>query len=867
MREEVGLRSGRRRGASAAALAAWLAAAAPLSVQAQAQVPAAHPSQAAGPSARPAAEADADSAQPEVVVRARRTRPQPGAVIGDIKPEEQLGPADIQSYGVSTVTELLDELAPETRSDRGRGGEGPVVLLNGRRISGLGEIRNIPTEAIQRVDILPEEVSLKYGYTANQRVVNIVLRRRFRAITGEAGAGGPTEGGQASGQVEADLLHILRDDRLNLDLKASAAGALTEADRGLLSPAGDGTDEARFRTLLPATRSVTANAVLSRTLPWGVSGTANATVGATSSRSRQGLATLSLDAPAADPFDTTGADATVIRALPAFGPLRQDVDGWTAHLGSTLNRDLGPWRLSLTDAYDHADSTTRSDQGVDPAPLQALLDAGDAGFDPFAAPAAGLLARLPEDRARSRSDGADVQFLGNGPLLDAPAGQLTASVKLGDTESLLDTRSELAGLDRTVDLDRNDLNAQLSLDLPVASRDDHVLAFLGDLSLNVNGAVDELSDFGVLRTLGYGLDWTPLTGVAFVVSRTFDQAAPTQSQLGAPVTTTPGVRVLDFATGATVDVTRTDGGTSGLVADHRDVFKVGLTWKPLTSQQLSLTANFVKSRIDDPIATFPAATAEIEAAFPDRFTRDASGTLVAVDDRPVNFARTDREEIRWGFDWSRPIGPQPRRRFGGAGGGRGDRPRGEGGGRGGGSGRGGGGRGGGFGGGGFAGAPGGRLQLAIYHTLLFKDRMLVREGGPVFDLLNGSAAGSTGGQPRQEVAAQAGYTYAGFGARLSADWKSATTVRGGPDSPTGDLSFSDLATANFRLFANLGQMPRVVRARPWLRGVRVTLAAVNLFDSRVQVRDAAGNVPLGYQSAYLDPAGRTLRLSLRKLFF
>ena len=41
----------------------------------------------------------------------------------------------------------------------------------------------------------------------------------------------------------------------------------------------------------------------------------------------------------------------------------------------------------------------------------------------------------------------------------------------------------------------------------------------------------------------------------------------------------------------------------------------------------------------------------------------------------------------------------------------------------------------------------------------------------------------------------------------------------------------------------------------------------NLFDSRIQVRDAAGNTPLIYQSAYLDPAGRTIKLSFRKLFF
>ena len=129
---------------------------------------------------------------------------QRGAALGGLAPELQLGPLDIQSYGVSTVTELLDELAIQTNSSRGRGGESPVVLLNGKRISGLGEVRDIPTEAILRVDILPEETALSYGFTADQKVVNFVLRPRFRALTGEGTVGTPTAGGQVNGKVEAD---------------------------------------------------------------------------------------------------------------------------------------------------------------------------------------------------------------------------------------------------------------------------------------------------------------------------------------------------------------------------------------------------------------------------------------------------------------------------------------------------------------------------------------------------------------------------------------------------------------------------------------------------------------------------------------
>jgi len=58
-----------------------------------------------------------------------------------------------------------------------------------------------------------------------------------------------------------------------------------------------------------------------------------------------------------------------------------------------------------------------------------------------------------------------------------------------------------------------------------------------------------------------------------------------------------------------------------------------------------------------------------------------------------------------------------------------------------------------------------------------------------------------------------------------------------------------------------------VHAYPWLRGARVTLSVTNLFDQRIDVRDGTGATPLSYQSAYLDPAGRTITLSLRKLFY
>jgi iron complex outermembrane receptor protein len=745
---------------------------------------------------------------------------QVGAVVGDIVPEIQYSPADIQSFGVATVTELLAELAPETRSDRGRGGESPVVLLNGRRISSFNEVMNLPTEAILRVDILPEEVALKYGYTANQRVVNIVTRRRFHATTAELAGGGATEGGDANGQAELDLLHLRRDDRLNLDLKYKAASDITDADRDIVEPSGD--PNPADHTLSPATQNLALNAVLAGPAFDGIMATYNATLGATASEALRG-------APEGDP-------AT---------PLHQYVNGWTAHLGSTFNKDVRDWRLSLTDAFDHADTQTDTDTGVDPL--------------------RGLPASPSQSVARAVSDSANLQFLANGPLLRLPAGNLYASAKAGDTQSWQGSTSTRFGQFRSAYLTRNDANAQLNLDLPLTSRRNRVLPFLGDLSINANGAVDQLSDFGLLTTLGYGVNWTPIPGYNLIVSDTRDHAAPSTAQLGGPIVYTPGVPVFDYATGRSVEVTQVSGGVPGLTADSRNVLKIGLTLKPVSSQDLTITANYIKSDIDNPIATFPAASAALEAAFPGRFIRDAEGDLIEEDIRPVNFARSERSEIRWGINYSRPIGKQPPPRpfrrglFGGAG-----RP--------GAGGRGSGGEDGPGGGPsrfrGFTGpAAAGRLQFAVYHTLYLTDRVLVRPGGPMLDFLNGSAASNAGGQYRNEIEAQLGMTLAGFGARLSADWREGATVTGGPGSPTGDLSFSGVTTINLRLFDTLGQQPWVVKRYPWLRGARVSLNITNLLDQRVRVRDAAGATPLAYQPGFLDPAGRTISLSVRKMFF
>jgi iron complex outermembrane receptor protein len=654
----------------------------------------------------------------EIVVTGARER---GAVIGDIPPDIQLDRRGIRAYGASSMAELIDALAPQTRSGRGRGGEQPVTLLNGRRISSFSEIRDIPPEAIDRIDILPEEVALKYGYRADQRVVNIVLRRRFRAVTGELEGGLATDGGRASYGTEATMLRIDQAGRYSLHAEYQHADVLLESERGIVQPDPLAPiDAGRFRSLLAETDRLTLNGNVNRTVFGNVSATLNARFDANSSLSFLGR---------------RGASGDI--------PLTRDSDTLAGHLGLALNGDIAPWRWSATANYDRSGTET--------------LTGTNAG----------------SDRAQTLSDTATAQLVANGPLFDLPAGSVSTSLRAGFDALGLHSETVRAGVGQARDLTRQRGSVLANLDVPIASRRRGVLSAIGDLSLNLNAELEHFSDFGMLRTLGGGVTWSPVKQLDLIASMTDEDGAPSMQQLGDPVLVTPNVRVFDFVRNETVEISRIDGGNPNLVADNRRVFKLGATLKPFDKPDLSISANYTSSRILNPIASFPTATPEIEAAFPDRFTRDASGRLARIDNRPVNFARSDREELRWGVNLTLPVGPQPApgafRRGGGPGGpggpggarrpGEGGGPRGPGAGGGGGGGRGG------FGG--FGG--GGRLLLSLYHNWRITDTILIRDGLPRLDLLNGSAVGSRGGQPRHELEFQAALFRNGLGALLTAE--------------------------------------------------------------------------------------------------
>jgi len=261
----------------------------------------------------------------------------------------------------------------------------------------------------------------------------------------------------------------------------------------------------------------------------------------------------------------------------------------------------------------------------------------------------------PANTARSVTRGASLDALLNGSPFGLPAGEARLSVKLQGALGRFDASTFRFGSRQDARFSRDVVGGQVNLDLPLTRREAGPGAAFGALDLNLNIGAQRLSDFGGLDTLGVGLRWSPAARWSFSVSQSTEQAAPDAQQLQGPSTVTPNVAVLDPLTGETVLVTRTGGGTPGLKGSRKQVLEIGANWTALETPRLQLSANLVRTRVEDPLAAFPVASAPLAAAFPDRFVRDARGTLVLLDARPVNFARAATDALRWGANLSIPL--------------------------------------------------------------------------------------------------------------------------------------------------------------------------------------------------------------------
>lgn len=619
------------------ALAAALSFAAPIVASAQ-------DAPAPAPAPEPEPVVTDEISDDEILVIAETLR---GTVDTDVPPVLELDEADIAAYGSGSISDLIEALGSQVSG----GGGPPVMLVNGMRISSFRELMSYPPEAIDKVEVFPEEVAQRYGYSPDQRVVNFVLKRNYSSREIEGTYGQPWAGGYSTQELEATYLQLIGESRLNFNVDWNNSSLLTEAERDVIQSAepvvpGD-PDPAAYRSLVADSASIEATANFSTRIATGTSLSLNATVERSDNLSYQGLDTVLL----------SNGGTSVLRTLGEDDPLTVDRRSTTYSFGSTLNTGLGDWQITGTVDASRAETRSRIDRRADTSELAAAAAAGTLALD----------AELPDladagfDQADTRSDTATSKVTAMSTPILLPGGEISVTVDGGyDYTNIQSKDTRNPGV--TTKLNRGNLNAGANVGVPITSRREDFGADVGDLTLNLSGGVDRLSDFGTLTDWSAGVNWSPLSfeRLSLSATHTVRDAAPSLGQLGNPEIATVNVPVFDLSRGETVLATVISGGNPDLPAQSQRDWRFQLNWQlpEITPaiQQGRLMVEYFKGHSEDMASNFPTLTPTIEAAFPGRVTRDADGRLLTIDQRPVTFARQDQERIQVGLNFTGPFG-------------------------------------------------------------------------------------------------------------------------------------------------------------------------------------------------------------------
>jgi hypothetical protein len=808
---------------------------------------------------------------------APENQPQEIVVVGnplfpDIQPERNLDPTAIESYGVSTVDELLAELQAELGDD-----EEPLILVNGQRINDLSEIGAFPIEVLRNLQVLPRGSAVRAGGTSGQRVVSLTLNRNVRTATATVAPKVATDGDWHSVRAEGLLTRIRGSTRANIALRGRAESSLLESDRGILQPvpfrpfaltgnvlgfpnlAGEidpllsalagqtvtvapvptganpaladfvanantaaVTDLGQFRTLRPNSDNYDLNATFAtRLTPW-LTSTATLRFAHNISRSLRGLPGAIFLLPASNPASPFSRDVGI--AFYGADPLHFRTIRDTGEGNLTLNGQFGQWTANLNARHSRSDDDSRSERQAQ----FGTIGLGNS-INPFATDLTPLIA-LGIDRTSARATNSLLDLTMTGPALQLPAGPLQATVQGRLGWNSLRSRSTFAGPFGNGTFHRDEQSIRGAVDIPFTSRAAGVLPQLGDIRATAEAALVHFSDAGDLHNYGIGLTWEPVRAVRLRGSVEQNEAPPSIQVLGNPIIVTPDVRIFDPLTGNTVDVSEITGGIPGLRPQKTTISRLSALFRLLPSYNLQANAEYTDTNSRNFVSSLPEASAAIMLAFPDRFVRDANGRLVSVDLRPVNFDSDHEKRFRWGLSMNRKIagGAAPGPAATGA-------PR----------------------------SPTTYLQLSANHTVVFSDKIVIRSGLEPVDLLSGGAIGIGGGRLRHQVDGTAAITSGGIGARIGATWRGPSTLDARIGNVTDTLHFSPVFVLNLRAFAD---MRRFMPNSDWAKGLRLSLDVVNVTNDRQRVRDSFGNTPLQYQPGYRDPLGRTIEFEIRKVF-
>jgi iron complex outermembrane recepter protein len=804
----------------------------------------------------------------EIVVVGRR-----GSAVTDVAPVAEYDADAVAATGATTVPELMQAIRGTTQ---GADGSEPILLLNAQRVSGFAEIGSLPPEAIEKVEVLPEQAALKFGFPPTRRVVNFITKARFRQFEAKASAGTTTRWGSATEKANLGMTRLHEGARLTLGLEYRRTDPLLQSDRdiapdpgisfdaignvtgingGEIDPAlsaaagrpvtiapvpaamadretlagfASGANHPRlfdlgpYRMLVPANDAIKAEAVIAHRIGEGLAGSINLSAEQSRNRNVIGIAGLKLIIPETSPHSPFTRPVILNRYLTEAGVLHDRQTVTDLHAGVTLRGAISGWRWDFTGELDQKQTDGNGERGIDPAAANAAIGTG---ANPFAPLDATLLTARLIDRTRLRSRTAAAKTVITNTPIQLPAGRvaITATAEAARSTAASSSRGSNPF---DLRLGRTRIEAGLAIDMPLASRRENILPLVGDLSVNASLNVREVSGFGALRDATVGMAWSPIEGVQLLATLRHSEAAPDMVQQSTPVTRVPNVPVFDYGNGRTELVTLILGGNPDLAPERRLVGSLTLTVKPFATRELRFSASYEATTIRDQTGTVYAITPQTEAVLPDLFIRDSAGRLASVAYRPINFGIERQRTLNLTVNASGKLGKTP------------------------------------------PASPGAKSKApamtnyyaGIGPSIKLSDRLQLRPGTPELDLLKGDTIRGWG-MPRTYGYAYGGINHGGMGLTFNAWYQAPNRIRSA--DPAADLRFSSIFKLNTGAYIGLGSLlPR----EKWARRLRIGLDVSNLTDARQQVRDRNGIVPNRLQPDYLDPIGRTATITLRKLF-
>ncbi|WP_156483029.1 TonB-dependent receptor [Sphingopyxis granuli] len=792
--------------------------------------------------------------------------------------ESEFDEEEIASHGADSIQDLLTRLSPFIDPS----GEEPVILINGKPAGFDRSILSYPAEALQRLAVLKPEAAAQYGEPAGKRVVNLVLKKHFSMWNADAGVDFATAGGQYGGKLSANRTAIDGDIRWNARARIAADSAFRKSARALpprdgvfdsvgfvsapdggeidpalsliagepvtaaaippesLAGAGAGAgvpgladfaatanalhpaDPNAYETLQSSRR--TASLAIGVTRPLGAfTASLNLNASRSSSDGQRGLPMVSVLIPAGSPWSPFADDVLLTRPFAGERALRNASDSTALGASLTLNGSIGSWQTNFGINYARGWASNLLETCIDRARIQQAI-AADAAFDPYGPWDESLLLAT---RGRTRSENLSARLNVRKTIIDLPAGpmvwNLTANASRNRSHSWQEGGGEGDGggdagaVERRTT--RHQTSGQMTLSLPIARRGEAGPAWLGDLSLDLSASTQAMTGSRTQKRYGANVSWSPWSIVQLRGSIDRAEAAPSFDQLDAPIVTTV-TRVFDYARQEVAEPLWITGGNPDLRGGSRQSVSLAATLRPLGGQALTLNLGYRQSVAKGGVAGFPELTPAIEAAFPERVTRDAEGRLVAVDARAINIARDTDAELSSGIALRLGQARAGERSV----------------------------------------ADPLQFSVSVNHRYRLKSELLTRSGLPAIDQLR------AGGQSRHNLSMQLSVGKRGIGANLSGNWSSPGRLRGAADDADAAFRFKPPLTFNLSAFVEPDRLFALSGKKGALNGLKISVDVRNLFNGYRRVTLADGRVPSGYSRNEIDPLGRTLSLTARKRF-